>query len=62
MALNVEAIGKPIDPIKRYYTWKDVVLYALGVGAGFSELNYCYEKNLKIIPSFSIAMIFDFFF
>ena len=62
MALNRDAIGKPIGPMKRDYTWKDAVLYALGVGAGFSELNYCYEKNLKVIPSFSIAMIFDLFF
>ncbi|MGA6926338.1 MAG: MaoC/PaaZ C-terminal domain-containing protein, partial [Desulfosarcina sp.] len=52
--------GKPIGPVNQTYTWKDVVLYALGVGSGFSELNYCYEKNLKVIPSFSIAMIFDF--
>ncbi|MCB2147646.1 MAG: SDR family NAD(P)-dependent oxidoreductase [Deltaproteobacteria bacterium] len=60
MALNRDAIGKPIGPMKRDYTWKDAVLYALGVGAGFSELDYCYEKDLKVIPSFSIAMIFDF--
>jgi acyl dehydratase len=60
MALNMDAIGKPIAPLTRDYTWKDVVLYALGVGAGFSELAYCYEKQLKVIPSFSIAMIFDF--
>ncbi len=62
MALKKDAIGKPIGPMKRDYTWKDAVLYALGVGAGFSELNYCYEKDLKVIPSFSIAMIFDLFF
>jgi acyl dehydratase len=60
MALNMDAIGKPIGPMQRDYTWKDAALYALGVGAGFSELDYCYEKNLKVIPSFSIAMIFDF--
>ncbi len=60
MALNMDAIGKPIGPMQRDYTWKDAVLYALGVGAGFSELDYCYEKDLKVIPSFSIAMIFDF--
>jgi NAD(P)-dependent dehydrogenase (short-subunit alcohol dehydrogenase family)/acyl dehydratase len=60
MALNMEAIGKPIGPIKKDYSWKDVVLYALGVGAGFDELDYTYEKNLKVIPSFSIAAIFDF--
>ena len=62
MALNMDAIGKPIGPMTRDYTWKDAVLYALGVGAGFSELDYCYEKDLKVIPSFAIAMIFDFFF
>jgi acyl dehydratase/putative sterol carrier protein len=60
MALNMNAIGKPIGPLRKDYTWKDAVLYALGVGAGFSELDYCFEKNLKVIPSFAIAVIFDF--
>lgn len=60
MALNMDALGKPIGPITRRYDWKDVVLYALGVGAGFEDLDYTYEKNLKVIPTFSIAMIFDF--
>jgi NAD(P)-dependent dehydrogenase (short-subunit alcohol dehydrogenase family)/acyl dehydratase/putative sterol carrier protein len=60
MALNLEAVGKPIGPVSKDYTWKDVVLYALGVGSGASELEYCYEKQLKVLPSFSIAAIFDF--
>jgi len=60
MALNMDAIGKKLDLMKKDYTWKDVVLYAIGVGAGVEELDYTYEKNLKVIPSFSIAAIFDF--
>ena len=60
MALNLDSIGKKIGPVSKEYTWKDVILYALGVGAGFSDLDYCYEKNLKVIPTFSIATIFDF--
>lgn len=60
MALNREAIGKKIGPITKEYDWKDVILYALGVGAGFDDLDYVYEKNLKTIPSFSIAAIFEF--
>lgn len=60
MALNLDTIGKPIGPIERDYTWKDAALYALGVGAGFQELDYVYEKNLKVIPSFSIGAVFDF--
>ena len=59
MALNLDAIGKPLGPVTKDYTWKDVVLYALGVGAGFKEIDFCYEKNLKVLPSFSIAAVFD---
>jgi acyl dehydratase len=39
------------------YDADDVILYALGVGAGVpptdpNELAYTYEKNLKVLPSF----------
>lgn len=61
MALNMESIGKKIGPLTKAYNWKDVVLYALGIGSGFDELDYTYEKNLKVIPTFSVAMMFDFF-
>ncbi|MDY6904316.1 MAG: SDR family NAD(P)-dependent oxidoreductase [Thermodesulfobacteriota bacterium] len=60
MALKLDAVGKKLGPVTREYTWKDAVLYALGVGAGFENLEYCYEKDLKVLPSFSIAAIFDF--
>jgi len=60
MALNLDAIGKQIGPISKDYVWKDAVLYALGVGAGFSEIEYCYEKDLKVLPSFSISTLYDF--
>ncbi len=54
MALNLDVIGKRIGPVTTEYTWKDVVLYALGVGAGFDELDYVYENRLKVIPSFAV--------
>jgi NAD(P)-dependent dehydrogenase (short-subunit alcohol dehydrogenase family)/acyl dehydratase/putative sterol carrier protein len=60
MALNLDGVGKPIGPFTKDYTWKDAVLYALGVGAGFSDLDYCYEQNLKVIPSFGITTMYDF--
>jgi NAD(P)-dependent dehydrogenase (short-subunit alcohol dehydrogenase family)/acyl dehydratase/putative sterol carrier protein len=60
MALNLDAIGRKIGPVTKDYTWKDVVLYALGVGAGFEELDYCFEHQLKVVPSFSIASLFEF--
>ena len=59
----------PIDPSKALgadlgegsYEWnKDqVILYHLGVGAGDpptdpGELEYTYEKSLKVLPSFGV--------
>jgi len=61
MALNLNSIGKPIGPLIREYIWRDVVLYGLAVGAGFSELEFCYEPRLKVLPTFSMAATFDFF-
>ncbi len=60
MALNLDVIGDKIGPLTKSYEWNDVVLYALGVGAGFDELQYVFENKLKVIPSFSIASVFDF--
>jgi acyl dehydratase len=48
------------------YTWTrdDVILYHLGVGAGVpatdpGELEYTYEKNLKVLPSFGVIPVFS---
>jgi acyl dehydratase len=63
----------PIDPSKALgaelgagsYEWtKDqVILYHLGVGAGVpatdpGELEYTYEKNLKVLPSYGVIPVF----
>ncbi|MCD6429845.1 MAG: MaoC family dehydratase N-terminal domain-containing protein [Deltaproteobacteria bacterium] len=61
MALDKNALGKKIGPLNRDYSWRDVILYALAVGAGPTEMEYCYEKELKVLPTFSLATTFDFF-
>ncbi len=61
MPLNLNAIGQPIGPFTTTYGWKEAVLYALGVGAGFGELEYVYENRLKIIPSFAVPLAYPFF-
>lgn len=43
-----------------YYGKDDVILYHLGLGAGVpatdaKELEYTYEKNLKVLPSFAVV-------
>ena len=42
------------------YTKDDVILYHLGLGAGVpatdpNELEYTYEKNLKVLPTFAVV-------
>lgn len=52
-----EVIGKSLGPRKMEYNWKDVVLYALGIGAGKYDLPYIFEKNpggLKVLPTFGL--------
>jgi len=44
MALHLDRVGKKSEPIKHSYGWKDVVTYALGVGAKLDEL----EKRLGL--------------
>jgi acyl dehydratase len=63
----------PIDPSKAFgaefpeaqTSWEpdDVILYHLGVGAGVppnepGELEYTYEQNLKVLPSFGVIPVF----
>ena len=52
-------VGKKYGPISFEYTWKDVVLYALGIGAQAEEFQFIYENakgGLKVFPSYSVLM------
>ena len=63
MALELDAIGKKIGPLAKEYDWKDLALYGLGVGAGFEDLEYCYEERLKPgEPMVTKVRIIDTFF
>ncbi len=57
--IDLNLIGKKYGPISFKYTWKDVVLYALGIGAQADELPFIYEHakgGLRVFPSFSVVM------
>jgi acyl dehydratase len=56
--VDLSIIGKETDPVVFEYTWRDVVLYALGVGATAAELSLVYENapgGLKVLPSFCVV-------
>ncbi len=60
MALDLTLIGKESEPQLHTYTWRDVVLYALGVGAKKDELDYLYEgRGPKVLPSFAVVPMFQ---
>ena len=56
MTLNLDIIGKRYEAEPFTYNTDDVILYALGIGAGLNELDFIYEKNLKVFPSFMFPM------
>jgi acyl dehydratase len=59
MALDSSLVGKASDPYTLEYSWKDAVLYALGVGAKATEIEYLYESlGPKVLPSFAVVSKF----
>ncbi len=54
MTLNLDLVGMRTDPIPFTYDQDRVILYALGIGAGVEELDFVYEKNLKVFPTFAV--------
>ena len=55
MAVNLKVVGEKADPVIFTYDEDDVILYALSIGAGVDELDFVYEKNLKVFPTFSVV-------
>ena len=61
MPIDLEtALGTRLETRDTSWTVDDVILYHLGIGAGAddpektSALEYTYEKNLKVLPSFAV--------
>lgn len=65
MPLDVERVlAADIPDTTHHWEADEVILYHLGVGAGVpptdaSELEYAYEANLKVLPSFATIPIFS---
>jgi acyl dehydratase len=65
MALNLDAVGQEADPVVHSWAVKDVLLYALGVGAGADdptgdELPFTtensHEVELAVLPTFAVIV------
>lgn len=59
MALKLDLVGAPLEPVRHAYSWRDTVIYALGVGAQLSELDYLYEgRGPRVLPTFAVVPSF----
>jgi acyl dehydratase len=58
MPVNLSAVGKKLGSVTHTYTERDVMLYALGIGAGPDELQFVYERDLKVLPTFAVIPAF----
>jgi acyl dehydratase len=59
MALNLEAVGKKVGPFDKLYTWRDVALYALAVGAGEGDLDFLLEPAPRVLPTWGVIPAFE---
>jgi acyl dehydratase len=56
MPIDRSLVGHSSEPSLLDFSWKDTVLYALGVGAKRDELDYLYEaRGPKVIPTFAVV-------
>src|SRR4051812_22178286 len=58
MSVDLNAVGKQLPASQFTYTERDVMLYALGVGAGIDELPFTYDRGLQVLPTFGVIPAF----
>ncbi len=53
MSINVDGLGKELETI--HFSWdpRDAILYNIGIGA--TEIEYVWENNLKVLPTFAVV-------
>lgn len=60
MPLNPDAVGTTSEPSEATWTSKDALLYAIGVGAGTSELAFTTENTAnvaqQVLPTFPVVI------
>ncbi|MFN3198148.1 MAG: MaoC/PaaZ C-terminal domain-containing protein [Bradymonadia bacterium] len=65
MKLDLSVVGEKYTAEPYPYTWKDCILYAVGVGAGADDLQYTMETHEQFcaLPSYAVcpttAIVFD---
>jgi len=56
MPIDPNIVGRKLEASTVEWNEKDAMLYALGVGE--TSLPFCYESNLKVLPTFAVIPAF----
>jgi acyl dehydratase len=62
MALKLDMVGKWYGPFEREFDFRELSIFALGCGCGAdgrTDLEYVYEKDMKVLPMFAAMPIVD---
>jgi acyl dehydratase len=59
MTIDLSRVGAESAPVSLSYDWRDVALYAIGLGAGTADLDYLLEDPPpKVLPTFGVIPAF----
>jgi acyl dehydratase len=58
MSLNLRVVGERIGPFEHPYSWKEVALYALSLGAGPADLPLLIEPAPLVLPTYAVVPAF----
>jgi acyl dehydratase len=59
MPLDRNSVGYRVGPIEQRYDWRDVALYALGLGADTQDLAYLLDRPApKVLPTYGVIPAF----
>src|SRR4030095_2865042 len=58
MPIDLTAVGKKLGSVEHSYTQRDVMLYALGVVCATDDLQFPYDRELKVLPTFAVIPSF----
>ena len=54
MAIDRSSIGQRVGPISKRYTWRDVSLYSIALGAGEHDLPYILDPSPQVLPTYGV--------
>ncbi|MCP4676841.1 MAG: MaoC family protein [Deltaproteobacteria bacterium] len=60
MGIDLSSVGTVVGPVVQSYNWRDVALYAIGIGAGTEDLDYLLDDpGTKVVPTFGVIPAFE---